>query len=196
MRFRAAWSPSWPDTGTTPSRPWAASAETTPPAVPSLEGDHGIDVVVVGGQELLHVALGIGRYPAIGIGLANVIDGAAVERALEHIQLAGVQEVGVRIGRRALDEHIVAGRLLFEHSPRLQAAHFTVVEGPGRRRPVFRSGGRNRPPECLHRRRPERPGRWRWNPAARMISASAPLAIRLSTSVSCLAAEDWASAEM
>ncbi len=36
-RLSAALSPSWPETGTVPARPCAASAATTPPAVPSLE---------------------------------------------------------------------------------------------------------------------------------------------------------------
>ena len=35
-RLSAAWSPSWPDTGTLPARPWAVSAATTPPAMPSF----------------------------------------------------------------------------------------------------------------------------------------------------------------
>ncbi|MNL49868.1 hypothetical protein D3C87_1728340 [compost metagenome] len=37
MRFSAAWSPSCPDTGTDPARPWALSAAMAPPAVPSFE---------------------------------------------------------------------------------------------------------------------------------------------------------------
>ena len=36
MRLIAAWSPSWPETGTEPAMPWAASAATTPPAMPSF----------------------------------------------------------------------------------------------------------------------------------------------------------------
>src|SRR3989339_1657801 len=36
-RFRAAWSPSCPDTGVMPSMPWAVRAATTPPAVPSFD---------------------------------------------------------------------------------------------------------------------------------------------------------------
>src|SRR5579859_1736212 len=36
IRFRAGASPSWPETGTLPARPCAASANTTPPAIPSF----------------------------------------------------------------------------------------------------------------------------------------------------------------
>ena len=36
MRLIAAWSPSWPETGTEPAMPCAASAATTPPAMPSF----------------------------------------------------------------------------------------------------------------------------------------------------------------
>src|SRR5213594_2691280 len=35
-RFRAALSPSWPDTGTLPASPCAVSAAITPPAIPSF----------------------------------------------------------------------------------------------------------------------------------------------------------------
>ena len=42
-RLRAARSPSWPDTGTLPARPWAASAATTPPAMPSFSDEHRMD---------------------------------------------------------------------------------------------------------------------------------------------------------
>ncbi len=35
-RFRAAASPSWPETGTLPWRPWAVRAAMTPPAMPSF----------------------------------------------------------------------------------------------------------------------------------------------------------------
>src|SRR3546814_1244324 len=43
--------------------------------------------------------------------------------------LAGVQEVGVGIGRRALDEDEVALRLHLQHLARLQAPDLLVVEG-------------------------------------------------------------------
>ena len=36
-RFSAAWSPSWPETGTGPAMPCAARAAMAPPAVPSFD---------------------------------------------------------------------------------------------------------------------------------------------------------------
>ena len=95
-RFRAARSPSWPDTATSPARPWASSAATTPPAIPSLDATTACDVVVVLRQELLHVRLRDRRVPVVRVGLADVHDVTRVERVLEDLLLAGAQEVGVR----------------------------------------------------------------------------------------------------
>ena len=114
MRFRAALSASWPETGTEPARPWASRAATAPPAVPSLEATTRVNLVVVGGQELLHVALRVLRQPAVRVGFADILDLAGVDGGLQHFHLAGEQEVGVRVGRRALDEDVVAFRLGLE----------------------------------------------------------------------------------
>ena len=62
-----------------------------------IRGDDRIDVVVVGGQDLLHVALCVRGQPAIGIGLADDGDVAAVDRRLQDFLLTATQEVGVRI---------------------------------------------------------------------------------------------------
>ena len=62
-----------------------------------IRGDDRIDLVVVGGQELLHVLLRIGRQPAIGIGLANILDLASIDGFLQHFHLARKQEVGIRV---------------------------------------------------------------------------------------------------
>ena len=79
--------------------PCAVSAATTPPAVPSLEATTASTLVVVGGEDLLHVALGVRRQPAVGVLLADDRDVAAVDGGLQHFLLPAAQEVGVRIGR-------------------------------------------------------------------------------------------------
>ncbi len=100
-RFSAAWSPSWPETGTEPAMPCAASAATAPPAVPSFDATTASTLLLVGGQELLHVALRVGGQPAIGVGLADLLDLAGIDRgACSTSMLAREQEVGIRIGRR------------------------------------------------------------------------------------------------
>ena len=63
-----------------------------------IGGHNRVDLVVVGGQELLHVLLRIGGQPAVGIGLADILDLAAVDGLLQHLHRAREQEIGVRIG--------------------------------------------------------------------------------------------------
>ncbi|ENN88048.1 hypothetical protein RHSP_51307 [Rhizobium freirei PRF 81] len=92
-------------------------------------GDDRVNLVVVGGQELLHVALRVLRQPAVGVSFADVLDLASIDGGLQHFHLAGEEEVGVRVGRRALDEDVVALRLGLQHVASLHAAHFLVVEG-------------------------------------------------------------------
>ena len=89
------------------------------------------------GQDLLHVALCVGGQPAVGIGFGNDGDIARINRGLQHFLLAAAQEVGVRIGGRALDHHIVALWHRFQHGTRLHTAHFDVVEGQVKGAGVF-----------------------------------------------------------
>ncbi len=65
-RLSAALSPSWPVTGTVPARPWASRAATDAAGRAVVLGDDRVDLVVVGGQELLHVLLGVLGLPAVG----------------------------------------------------------------------------------------------------------------------------------
>ncbi len=52
-----------------------------------------------------------------------------LDRVGQHLLLALAQEVGVRVGGRALDEDVVALGLDLEHAARLHAADLLVVEG-------------------------------------------------------------------
>ena len=90
---------------------------------------HRVDLVVGRRQDLLHVALGVGGQPAVGIGLADDGDVTRVERLLQYLLLAAAQEVGVGIGGRPLDHHVVALRCLFEHGGGLHPADLDIVEG-------------------------------------------------------------------
>ena len=94
-----------------------------------IRGDDRVDLVVVGSQDLFHVLLGVGGQPAVRIGLADILDLAGIDGFLEHFHLAREQEVGVRIGRGALDEGVIAFRLGLLDFARLDAADFLVVEG-------------------------------------------------------------------
>ncbi len=94
-----------------------------------VRGHDRVDAVAVGGQELLHVALGVGRQPAVGIGLADVLDLAGLDRTTQHLELARMQEIGVGVGRRALDEDVIALGLHLEDLAGLDAADLLVVEG-------------------------------------------------------------------
>ena len=94
-------------------------------------------------------------------------------RGLEDFHLAGEQEVGVRVGRVALDEDVVALRLHREHGARLHAADFLVVEGDvegvrvldqaviADHRNAFVDGLLRRPGRWRRCPGPERSGRWR-----------------------------------
>ncbi len=92
-------------------------------------GHHRVDLVAVLGEDLLHVLLrGLG-LPAVGVLLADDLDVALLDRGGQHFLLARAQEVGVRVGGRALDHHVVALRLGGQHRACLHAADFLVVEG-------------------------------------------------------------------
>ena len=125
-----------------------------------VRGDDRVDVVVVRGQDLLHVALRVGGQPAVGIGLADDGDVARVDRLLQHLLLAAAQEVGVRVGGRALDHHVVAFGLRLQHGAGLHPADLDVVEGQVEGARVLDQAVVGRRPGCPRRRRPRRPGRW------------------------------------
>src|SRR5579859_1314171 len=92
-------------------------------------GNHRIDLVVGLGQDLLHFALGVLGQPAGGIFLADHLDGARVDRWLQHVEIAGMEKVGIGIGRRTLDEDVIAFRRRLLDRARLNAANLAVVEG-------------------------------------------------------------------
>ena len=94
-----------------------------------IRGDHGIDVVVVGREDLLHVPLGVRRQPAVGIGFADDGDCARIECLLQDFLLAAAEEIRVRIRGRALDHHVVALGGLGEHRTGFHPADLDVVEG-------------------------------------------------------------------
>ena len=96
-----------------------------------------INLVVLRGQDLLHVALCVGWQPAVGIGFGNDGDVACVNRGLQHFLLAAPQEIGVRIGGRPLDHDVVALGHGFQNGAGLHAADFDVVEGQIERTGVF-----------------------------------------------------------
>jgi hypothetical protein len=110
----------------------------------------------------------------VGVGLADDLDVARVDRLLQHLLLAAAQEVGVRVGGRALDHHVVArGRL-----PRTRRAPASGrprrCRRSGRRRDRPRSGDRRRRPGCPRRPRPRPPDPIAWVSWASTISALAP----------------------
>ena len=92
-------------------------------------GHDRVDLVVVLGENLLHVLLRVLGLPAIGVFVTDDLDVALLDGIGKHFSLAFAQEVGVRVGRRALDEGIVALGLDCEHGARGHAADFLVVEG-------------------------------------------------------------------
>jgi hypothetical protein len=63
-----------------------------------LEATTASTLLSFSGQDLLHVALGVGRQPAVGVGLADDGDIARIDCRLQDFLLAATQEVGVRIG--------------------------------------------------------------------------------------------------
>lgn len=77
-----------------------------------IRGDNGVNLVIGSSQELFHVALGDGWLPAIGIGFADNLDIAAIDCCLKDFKLAFMQDIGVRVGRCAFDEDVIAFRLL------------------------------------------------------------------------------------
>ena len=93
-----------------------------------IRRDHRVDLVRVLGENLLHVLLRDIRLPAIGVFVSDDFDVALLDRFIDDLLRAGAQEVRVGVGRRALDEHVVALRHELEHLPRLHAADLDVVE--------------------------------------------------------------------
>ena len=96
---------------------------------PVIRGHDRVDLVVLRGQDLFHIALGIGGQPSIGIGLANDLDITTVDCGLQDLLLTTTQEVGIRIGPRSFDHHVVALGHRTEHGPGLHPANLDIVEG-------------------------------------------------------------------
>ena len=94
-----------------------------------VRGHHGVDLAAGLGDDLLHVFLGNFGLPAVGVFLAHDLDVALLDRRINDFLLATAQEVGVGVGRRALDHHVVALGLGFQNGAGLHAAHFDVVKG-------------------------------------------------------------------
>ncbi|MNV65543.1 hypothetical protein D3C71_1582410 [compost metagenome] len=67
--------------------------------------------------------------PALGVFLADDLDVALGDGRLDHFLLPRAQEVGVGVGGRSLDHHVVALGLGLEHGTGLHAADLDVVEG-------------------------------------------------------------------
>src|SRR5579862_7641824 len=96
-------------------------------------GNHSVDLIVLLGQALFHFLLGVVGLPAVGEGLADILDLARVHRWLQHFVDAAEQEGRVRVALVALDEGVVAGRLRLEDFLGHQAADADVVEGDVKR---------------------------------------------------------------
>src|SRR3989338_9119699 len=73
-----------------------------------VRGHKSVNTVVSFGQDLLHVLLGVGGLPVVGVGFGNDGDVACVNRGLQNLLLATAQEVCVRVNRRAFDHDIAA----------------------------------------------------------------------------------------
>ena len=106
----------------------ARSAATTPPAVPSLEAITASTLLSFLVRICSMLRLRDFGRPAFRVLLADDPDIAAAHRGLQHLALAGVEEVRVGVRGRALDEDIVSLGLHGEHGTRLHAAHLDVVE--------------------------------------------------------------------
>ena len=91
-----------------PARPWASRAAMTPPAMPSFSREHCVDLVVLGREELLHLRLGDGGIPVVGVGLTDDLDVAGRHRFTDDLLGAFAEEVGVGVGRVALDDDVLA----------------------------------------------------------------------------------------
>src|ERR1700722_9709724 len=108
--------------------PWRGERSDAPPGHTVVLSHHRIDLVVILGEDLLHVLLRVVRLPAIGVGLADVLDLAGLHRRLEHFLDAREQEVGVRIALVAFDEGIGAGGLGGQDRFRHHAPDADIVE--------------------------------------------------------------------
>jgi hypothetical protein len=90
--------------------------------------EHRVDVVVLGGQELLHLRLGDRGVPVVGVGLADDLDVARRDCLTDDLLVPVTQEVGVRVGSVALDDDVLALGHLGEHGLGLHPADLDVVE--------------------------------------------------------------------
>ena len=94
-----------------------------------IGSDDCIDLIIVGGQYLLHVGLSDLGLPAVRVLIADDFDVAAVDGRLQNLELTTMQEIGIGIGLVALDEDIVALGHQFEDLPGLHSAYFDIIEG-------------------------------------------------------------------
>ena len=91
-------------------------------------GEHGVDLVVLGREDLLHRGLGDRRVPVVGVGLADDLDGARRDGLTDDRLVAVAQEVGVGVGGVALDDHVPALWHDVEDRLGLELADLDVVE--------------------------------------------------------------------
>ena len=91
-------------------------------------GHHRVYLAAIFGQDLLHVLLRYFRFPAVGELVADDLDVALLDGGVQHLLLTVAQELGIGVGRRALDHGVVAFRLGCQHSACLHAADLLVVE--------------------------------------------------------------------
>src|SRR5690606_8737378 len=92
-------------------------------------GENGVNGVVIGGQALLHVRLGVLGLPAVRVGLADDLDLARRDIGAYHFFHALAQEVGIRVARVTLDDRIVSFGLGGLHGFGDDAPDALVVEG-------------------------------------------------------------------
>ena len=109
--------------------PWAVSAATTPPAVPSLEATTASTLLSLAVRICSMFFCAFSGSQASVYCSPTTLMSPLVDRRLQHLLLSAAQEVGVRIRRRALDDHVVALGLDLEHLARLDAADLDIVEG-------------------------------------------------------------------
>ncbi len=157
---------------------------------------HCLDVVVLGGQELLHLRLGDRRVPVVGVGLADDRDVARRHCVTDDLLHALAEEVGVGVGLVALDDHVVARRHRGEDGLRLHAPDLDVVEGDVERVRVLDQSVVGDDRDALADRGLATDGLMAVPSWARITSTLAPCEIRFSTLVAWVSADDFASFEM
>ncbi len=94
-----------------------------------IRRNNRIDIVVLRGQDLLHVALRIRGQPTIGIGFCDNFDVTRVNRRLKNFLLTTAKEVCVRVRWRAFNHHVVAFWQRRVNRTRLHPSDFDVVKG-------------------------------------------------------------------